>query len=112
MVIIKGDLLKVVFIWRNLRQCYIVLEEIINLCSEEGLNYLFMPVSCDTFYAGKLFSKVITVFFCWVIGHFLNPILMVTSIKQMSLFGFGTSSVEMQVKYIFLQLGPVLSFFR
>ena len=74
MVIIKGDLLKVVFIWRNLCQCYIVLEEIIDLYSEEVLNYLFMPVSCDTFYAGKLFSKVITVFFCWVIGHFLKPI--------------------------------------
>ena len=64
MVIIKSDLLKMVFIGRNLCQCYIVLEEINDLYSEEVLNYIFMPVSCDIFYAGKLFSKVITIFFC------------------------------------------------
>lgn len=79
MVIIKSDLQKMVFIVRNLCQCYIVLEEINNLYSEEVLNYIFMPVSCDTFYAGKLFPKVVTVFFCWVIGCLLKPILMVTS---------------------------------
>ena len=40
MVIIKSDLLKVVFIWRDLCQCYIVLEEIVNLYSEEGLKLI------------------------------------------------------------------------
>lgn len=61
----NGDVQKMVFIGRNLchTQCYIVLEEINKLYSEEVLNHIFMPVSCDTFYAGKLFLKVITVFF-------------------------------------------------
>ena len=75
-------------------KCYKFLEEINKLYSEEVLNYIFMPVNCDTFYAGKLFLRVITV---WVTGYFLKLIVMVTGIKQMSLFGFGTCSAEMQV---------------
>ena len=74
MVIMKSDLQKMVSIGRNLCQCYIVLEEINNLYSEEVLNNIFMPVSCGTFYAGNLFSKVITVFY-WVPRCLLKPIL-------------------------------------
>ena len=52
-----------------------------------------MRVSCHTFYSGKLFLKVMA-----VLGYLLvHWIFLNLCIKQMSLGGFGTCSVEIQV---------------
>lgn len=48
-----------------------------------------MPVSCDTFYAEKLFLKVITVFFCWVIGYLLKLIVMANGDKYRANVSLG-----------------------